>query len=67
MNGIQICRNILKNINDRLEKVIPEKRLTMSIGAEITFNREPVRYYMDMVERQLKMQRKHGQDLLKNL
>lgn len=65
MNGIQICRNILKNINDRLEKVIPEKRLTMSIGAEITFNREPVRYYMDMVERQLKNAKKAWSGSLK--
>lgn len=65
MNGIQICRNILKNINDRLEKVIPEKRLTMSVGAEITFNREPVRYYMDMVERQLKNAKKAWSGSLK--
>ena len=27
----------------------------MSIGIEITFNKQPIRYYMEMVERQLKM------------
>lgn len=65
MNGIQICRNILKNINARLEKVFPDKKLTMSVGVEITFNREPVRYYMDMVERQLKNAKKAWSGSLK--
>lgn len=52
--GIDVCKKILCNINQRLKEVSAELKLTMSIGVEITFNREPIRYYMDMVERQLR-------------
>lgn len=60
IKGIEACGNILSRINRKLEKVsslhnIPEVlKLSMSIGVEITFNREPIRYYMERVESQLK-------------
>ena len=36
------------------EKGICGKKLGMSLGVEITFNKEPIRYYMERVEIQLK-------------
>lgn len=52
--GIDVCKKILQNVNDALADIDLSMRLSMSIGVEITFNREPIRYYMEMVERQLK-------------
>lgn len=60
IKGIEACGNILSRINGRLEKELPRRKdptilkLSMSIGVEITFNREPIRYYMERVESQLK-------------
>ena len=60
IKGIEACGNILSRINRKLKEVsflhnIPEVlKLSMSIGVEITFNREPIRYYMERVESQLK-------------
>ncbi len=59
IKGIEACGNILSRINGRLEKELSRKnptilKLSMSIGVEITFNREPIRYYMERVESQLK-------------
>lgn len=52
--GTRLCREILVGIKQSLEKEESSKPLSISIGVEITFNREPIRYYMEMVERQLK-------------
>lgn len=54
LNGIDVCRYLLKHINEKLETAGVSKKMYMSIGIEITYNRQPIRYYMDMVERQLK-------------
>ena len=51
--GIDVCREIMKRINQRMETCDCELRIGISIGVEITINRQPVRYYMDMVETQL--------------
>lgn len=57
--GIEVCREILKNINKKLKNALDSaKKLSMSIGVEITFNRQPIRYYMDMLEKQLKIAKK---------
>lgn len=58
INGIDVCRKMLVDINGEIEKVSPDYKLSMSIGVEITFNREPVRYYLSMVEDQLKCAKK---------
>lgn len=50
--GIEVCRKILDRINTAIEEKV-SKPLTMSIGVEITFNRQPVRYYMERVEEEL--------------
>ena len=55
IKGLHLCQEILGSINGELKKKKNlQKLLSISIGVEITFNREPIRYYMDMVERQLK-------------
>jgi len=54
IKGINVCRQILQDINRAIKKMHPKRELSMSIGVEITFNREPVRYYLSMVEKQLK-------------
>lgn len=61
--GIEVCRKILERINTEIEqddKIAHKvsKPLSMSIGVEITFNRQPVRYYMEQVEEQLKCAKK---------
>lgn len=54
IKGIDVCREILKSINEKLIEVNPQRKLSMSIGLDVTFNRQPIRYYFDMVEKQLK-------------
>ncbi len=54
IKGIDVCRKMLRKINERLEREFLSHKLLMSIGVEITFNRQPIRYYLDMVEEQLK-------------
>lgn len=54
MYAVSVCRQILENIKDRLNECSIQQSLSMSIGIEITFNNQPIRYYLDMVERQLK-------------
>ncbi len=54
IKGIDVCRKMLQSINNELVAIHPSYNLKMSIGAEITFNRQPIRYYLDMVEEQLK-------------
>ncbi|MEA4845907.1 MAG: hypothetical protein VB106_01610 [Clostridiaceae bacterium] len=54
INGIDVCRRMLQKINNELAAVHPSYKLSMSIGVEITFNRQPIRYYVDMVQSQLK-------------
>lgn len=59
--GIDVCRHILKAIKQKLESIKLESlsnKLSMSIGVEITFNRQPIRYYFEMVEEQLKKAKK---------
>lgn len=55
LRGVDVCRQLMKNVNREIEeKGIRNKKLGMSIGVEITFNKEPIRYYMERVEIQLK-------------
>lgn len=52
LSGVEVCRYILKTINHELAG--QSQKLSVSIGVEVTFNREPIRYYLEMVESQLK-------------
>jgi hypothetical protein len=52
IKGVEVCRHILKNINEKLHSY--SQQLSISIGVVVTFNRQPIRYYLEMVEKQLK-------------
>lgn len=49
--GIEVCRHLLGTINCTL--AAQSQSLKISIGVEVTFNREPIRYYLEMVQHQL--------------
>ncbi len=57
MKGIDVCRHMLQSINNQL-KEFGATKLKMSIGVDFTFNREPIRYYIDRVESQLECAKK---------
>lgn len=52
--GINVCRELMCTVNQKIKENGILTKLDMSIGVEISFNRQPIRYYMDMVETQLK-------------
>lgn len=54
IKGVNVCRKMFEKINKELKTVSLSDKLSMSIGVEITFNRQPIRYYLEMVEEQLK-------------
>lgn len=49
-NGIELCRQLLQKLDKKLSTY---PRLSLSIGVELTFNREPLRYYYERVSQQL--------------
>ncbi len=62
--GIDVCRQMVITINNALIKINEDnktkiknksdiKKLSMGIGVSITFNREPIRYYLEAVNDQL--------------
>lgn len=60
--GINICKHILKQLNEGIIQAVQEDKqggmnieLSMSIGVDFTFNREPIRYYYARVQKQLEM------------
>jgi hypothetical protein len=55
IQGIELCRKMLERINSEL----PDKKLALSIGVEVVFNREPIRYYVEMVGEQLDLAKCH--------
>lgn len=67
LKGVALCRAMLNEAKRKLEKACDELELedekvnlpmSMSIGAAITFNKEPIRYYTQMVEEELKNAKK---------
>ena len=52
VEGVYLCESILNQINQEI-KELKLPLLTMSVGIEFTFNREPIRYYYERVESQL--------------
>ncbi len=56
--GVNICKAMLDKVNEELRKKPATQQqslppLTMSIGIDFTFNREPIRYYYERVQYQL--------------
>lgn len=65
--GVNVCRNILGKINekikgyregDRLQSDLGCEALSMSIGIDFTINKEPIRYYYERVQSQMEMAKK---------
>ncbi len=54
ISGINICKKLMQTINEKLQTNGISIPLSLSIGVTITFNKEPIRYYMQMAENQLK-------------
>lgn len=54
ISGINICKKLMQTINEKLQTSGISIPLSLSIGVTITFNKEPIRYYMQMAENQLK-------------
>lgn len=52
--GVNICKCLMQTVNERITKSGDTAKLALSIGIEVTYNRQPIRYYMEMVEAQLK-------------
>ncbi|WP_322905506.1 Cas10/Cmr2 second palm domain-containing protein [Paenibacillus sp. SGZ-1009] len=76
MDGVNVCRAILNDINYELaafsqKHPISIPPLSMSVGIEFTFNREPIRYYYNRVQQQLDVAKKAekiaNQDWVDNL
>ncbi|GIP19709.1 hypothetical protein J40TS1_53510 [Paenibacillus montaniterrae] len=58
IDGVKLCKRILEDINNQIKKLNEIngqliRMLTLSIGVEFTFNREPIRYYNERVQQQL--------------
>lgn len=53
----KICREILQGVNNAIQIALSNKPnipcLSLSVGVDFTFNREPIRYYYERVEEQL--------------
>lgn len=64
-DAIEILQTMLKNINEGIQDKIQDKEknsveLTMSVGIDITENDQPIRYYYERVEEQLKQAKQAG-------
>lgn len=65
MDGVDLCKRILNEINKGIHEIIGSSRqsialVSMSIGIDFTFNREPIRYYYERVQRQLELAKQAG-------
>lgn len=61
IEGINLCKWIVKELNSAIEDAVGTasfNKLTLSIGLDFAFNREPIRYYFARVEDQLKKAKK---------
>lgn len=58
ISGINVCKKLMQTINEKLQTSGISILLSLSIGVTITFNKEPIRYYMQMAEKQLKTAKK---------
>ena len=57
---MDLCKILLNNINDKLEKLEWNDKLSISLGIDISFNREPIRYYFERVQNELDTAKKDG-------
>lgn len=50
--GVDVCKQLMQNVNEKIKNT--GQQLSISVGVGIAFNRQPIRYYMETVEAQLK-------------
>jgi hypothetical protein len=56
VSAIEVCKQLLTDINNELENINGSKiKLSLSLGIDLTFNREPIRYYYEKVKAHLMM------------
>ncbi|WP_017472777.1 Cas10/Cmr2 second palm domain-containing protein [Amphibacillus jilinensis] len=58
LDGINLCKEILQQLNEEINKLSEHyitnlPQLSLSVGIDFTFNREPIRYYYERVQHQL--------------
>jgi hypothetical protein len=53
VKGIEVCHLILKEINDELRQSHSDYQLSMSIGAAIVFNTDPISHYLKQADEQV--------------
>lgn len=63
IDGVHLCRHILGGINRKIADLndrmpLGLQDLSMSVGIDFTFNREPIRYYYERVQHQLELAKK---------
>ncbi|AST96166.1 Cas10/Cmr2 second palm domain-containing protein [Shouchella clausii] len=65
--GVNLCKEILQQLNEEITKLRKQystnlRQLSLSIGIDFTFNREPIRYYYERVQRQVEEAKAYSRD-----
>lgn len=53
LDSVEIIKNMISEINDEIERLDKVKKMSISIGVSFVNNHMPLRYYRDMVEKEL--------------
>ncbi|MCR6098120.1 hypothetical protein HXA31_18100 [Salipaludibacillus agaradhaerens] len=67
LEGINLCKEILQQLNEEINKLSKHyittlPQLSLSVGIDFTFNREPIRYYYERVQHQLDEAKAYSRD-----
>ncbi|MEB5479206.1 CRISPR-associated protein Cas10/Csm1, subtype III-A/MTUBE [Niallia circulans] len=67
LDGVTLCKEILQQLNEEITKLRKQystnlRQLSLSIGIDFTFNREPIRYYYERVQRQVEEAKAYSRD-----
>ncbi|UTR13112.1 hypothetical protein MM221_10605 [Salipaludibacillus sp. LMS25] len=67
LDGINFCKEILQQLNEEINKLSEHyitnlPQLSLSVGIDFTFNREPIRYYYERVQHQLDEAKAYSRD-----
>lgn len=67
LDGVNLCKEILQQLNEKITKLRKQystnlRQLSLSIGIDFTFNREPIRYYYERVQRQVEEAKAYSRD-----
>ncbi|MEK4149497.1 hypothetical protein NST02_20850 [Robertmurraya sp. FSL W8-0741] len=72
MTGVKLCKEILRKLNSEINKLnklysTNIQQLSMSIGIDFTFNREPIRYYYERVQSQVEKAKNYSSNIKKDI